>query len=547
MSRLRVVSYAINGRGMGHLVRQLAILRWVRRIAALLERPCECWVLTSSEADTLARREGIPALKLPSKAMLRDAGLPPERYLSILRGWVLNAVAGLQPDLLLVDTFPAGSVGELAPVLELARRRVLVARRVRPDFEADASYQALLPLYHDQIVPHDEGTGPILLRDHSELLPRDQARAALGIPDGQRAVYLTLGGGGDLSAADTLPRLVRAIAAEGWHVVVGAGPLYQGPELRGAGITWLDRYTPAELLTGVDAAVAAAGYNSFHELMHAGVPTVFLPLPRIADDQRRRAERAEAAGAGRIAASLAQIPALLEAPGSADAARALVPTSGAKAAALQALEGLIPAADLQLADRVLNSEVMGLLEQAGAAGGGRQQLDQAMELVRLLADGTPSARAQTRAVLLRAGAQAQADAIADPGADTAAQRVQAFQALVVQCGAPPALAFKLVQSLARKFPAARGAELLAACEGLFPCWARFDDWMGAVSLLRAVPSQRSGGLSLEAFTEATTAWLVHEDELFEALGRFTRREGAGRATVAAVLRELQAETGGDAR
>ena len=60
MKKLRVVSYAINGRGLGHLVRQLSILRWVKRYASLLGVNAEIWVLTTSEADTLARREGVP-------------------------------------------------------------------------------------------------------------------------------------------------------------------------------------------------------------------------------------------------------------------------------------------------------------------------------------------------------------------------------------------------------------------------------------------------------------------------------------------------------
>ena len=128
MSKLRVVSYAINGRGMGHLVRQLSILRWVKRIATVLGVKHELWILTSSEADTLARREGICSFKMPSKAMMRDAGVDPHRYLAVARGWVLNAVAGLQPDLLLVDTFPGGSFGELVNVLEMAKHRVLVAQ-----------------------------------------------------------------------------------------------------------------------------------------------------------------------------------------------------------------------------------------------------------------------------------------------------------------------------------------------------------------------------------------------------------------------------------
>ena len=131
MKRLRIVSYAINGRGLGHLVRQLSILRWVRRYGALLNVNVECWVLTTSEADTLARREGIPAFKMPSKAMMRDAAIDPTRWLAVGRQWVMNAVAGLSPDVLVVDTFPGGSFGELLPVLETVPTRVLVARAVK--------------------------------------------------------------------------------------------------------------------------------------------------------------------------------------------------------------------------------------------------------------------------------------------------------------------------------------------------------------------------------------------------------------------------------
>ena len=201
-----MVSYAINGRGMGHLTRQLAILRWVRRIGLALDHKIECWVLTSSEADTLARREGFCSLKMPSKAMLRDAGMEPSRYLRIARTWVLNAIAGLQPDLLMVDTFPGGSFGELTATLELAPRRVLVARRVRPEFAREHSYKALLPLYQRIIVPDASDVGTILLRGREEVLPREEARRRLGVS--LRAVYVSLGGGGDANADSLLPPLV---------------------------------------------------------------------------------------------------------------------------------------------------------------------------------------------------------------------------------------------------------------------------------------------------------------------------------------------------
>jgi UDP-N-acetylglucosamine--N-acetylmuramyl-(pentapeptide) pyrophosphoryl-undecaprenol N-acetylglucosamine transferase len=526
--RLRVVAYAINGRGMGHLVRQLAILRWIRRVCALLEVRLEAWVLTSSEADTLARREGFAALKLPSKAMLRDAGIEPNRQLSVSRAWVLNAIAGLSPDLLLVDTFPSGSFGELIAVLELARRRVLVQREVRPGFQAEEGYQALLPLYHRHIVPHVGGVGPILLRAPEELLPRQEARKILGLPDDRPALYLTLGGGGDLAAPQLLPRLVESLRAS-HHVVVGAGPLYQGTEVRGPGITWLSRYTPSELLTGVDVAVAAGGYNSFHELMVAGVPTVFLPQPRIADDQLARVQTAVEAGAGKLAGSWRELPELLAGEvGSPEACRGLVPTGGGLAAALAALEGLIPEADLELAGRVLQGPVLRVLSRSG---------NQGLELLRLFAGGPPRVQASRRALVLELRDQGQDVELPEQG--DADGRVEAFAALCEELSLDLETALGLASGLAKKFPAASGSELLAACQLLFRAWAPFEDWMGAVSMLRAVPAQRSG-YSLAGFSTDLSAWLGTQDDLFDALREFARLEDHGRRTVAAVLRELRA-------
>ncbi len=533
MKRVRIVSYAINGRGMGHLVRQLAILRWVRRIAALLDVKCECWMLTSSEADTLARREGICAFKMPSKAMMRDAGVEPARYLAVARTWVLNAIAGLQPDLLLVDTFPGGSFGELVAALELAPRRALVARRVRAEFADDDAYTALLPLYDKHIVPDERGTGPIMIRERCELHSRASARQALGVEGDRRTVYVTLGGGGDVAAERALPRLVDHLRERDWHVVVGAGPLYQGDERRGERITWLDRYVPMELFPGFDAAVSAGGYNAYHELMYAGVPTVFLPQPRIADDQHERAERAQTAGAGRVASRLEDVPDLLDAPGDPRAALDLVPANGARAAAIEVLTTLLPDEDVRGAAAVLTPDMLGALHRIADD----VDVAQAYALARLLAGGTPDQLRRRRAALAELADRGHAipdsdESIADPG-----PRLARILTVADDVGAPLDTAIALVRSLHRKFPAASPGALVEAVELLFPAWARFDDWMGAVSLMRAVPTQR--GYALPRFAAQLSAWLEGEDDLFDALRRFSRLEGGGSRTVAEVLRMLR--------
>ena len=534
MKTIRVVSYAINGRGVGHLVRQLAILRWVRRYGAVLGINTECWVLTTSEADTLARREGIPAFKLPSKAMVRDAGIDPMRHLAVARQWVMNAIAGLAPDILVVDTFPGGSFGELLPVLETVPHRILVARAVKEQIEQEPAYAALLPLYQRTIVPDERGTGPILLREREELLDREAARAALGIGD-RRAVYLTLGGGGDEMAPRVLPELTDKLVARGWHVVVGAGPLYLGAERRGPNITWMDRYVPLELLAGVDAAVSAGGYNSVTELMFAGVPTVFLPQPRIADDQEGRAKAVVDAGAGRLARSLDEIPELLEAPGDPAIARALIPHNGARAAAAQVLGVMVPAGDLTFAQTLVTPALWARIQRLG--GG--------LELVTAVAGDGPS-RDRERDALL-ASLVDEGALISAPARKKlpAATRVERYLDAVETSAVPSTSALAIVRALRQRFPAASLEVIVDGCATLFPAFARFGDWMGALALVNALPAQRA--LAFGEVAAALASWLAGEHDLFDAVRRFAHLEGHGKHSLGEVLGTLGREVHLDAQ
>ena len=57
-------------------------------------------------------------------------------------------------------------------------------------------------------------------------------------------------------------------------------------------------YPMSRYFAAIDACVAAAGYNAFHELIALGVPSLFVPMPRDTDDQPARARWAEPAGLG---------------------------------------------------------------------------------------------------------------------------------------------------------------------------------------------------------------------------------------------------------
>ncbi len=68
-------------------------------------------------------------------------------------------------------------------------------------------------------------------------------------------------------------------------------------------------YPMSRYFAAFDAAIAAAGYNAFHELIALGVPSLFVPMARQTDDQAARARWAARAGVG-LAIAAADDPAL---------------------------------------------------------------------------------------------------------------------------------------------------------------------------------------------------------------------------------------------
>jgi predicted glycosyltransferase len=371
--RITTVAYAVNGSGLGHLTRVLAVLRWMKRLARLSGVRLDAYILTSSEAPGLAHEEGFASFKIPSKTAVREAGLPKEDYLRLARQWVWHSLGLIKPDLLLVDTFPGGSFGELIHALDVPRARVFIHRAMKEEFAQSESVQALLPFYDRILIPVEPGSpareiparikertryvGPIMLRSREEMRPRALARRRLGIPDGKLGVWLSAGGGGDAFAERAIHNLFEILSAESdLHLVVGAGPLYRGAPLRGPGITWLTGFHASEDFSGLDFAISAAGYNSFHELLHAGVPTIFFAQEKIADEQSRRVEAATAAGCAiglraserdvfdkaELRRAIAELRDESKREILAGRATEFVPTNDAREAAFEALSTLLP-------------------------------------------------------------------------------------------------------------------------------------------------------------------------------------------------------------
>ncbi len=385
----RIVCYAINGAGLGHVTRLLSVAKWMRRYVALLEkRPAEVLFLTSSDASDILAEAGFAAFKIPSKTVARKTELNKLEYRRLAKHFVWNTLGVFAPDLLVVDTFPSGSFDELFQVLDGPFKKSFIYRKVKPEYAARATFRSAASMYDTIVAPHSiencpveqvggkniRFSGEVVQFDPEDFLERDDARQQLGVAGGDRLVYLSAGGGGDPHAQHQLQAIVEALKdTANVHLLIGAGPLYRGSRISGSKITWFDGPAVGKYFGAVDGAICAAGYNTFHELMLAGVPTAFFAQTKIADDQRERIQTAFDVGACLLLENLQEAAAIestlhqLLNEANADQFRQqcmkVLPHNGARQCALQLLAPLYDSERLEWAEFLLTPRLARRLEQ----------------------------------------------------------------------------------------------------------------------------------------------------------------------------------------
>ena len=258
-----ILYYAIGG-GLGHLVRARAVLHTL----SVSDRAA---VVTASRFAADTRVVGdVPVIRVPE-------ALDGDR--AALRRWLADLVAGLQPERLVVDAFPAGVLGELrdpgVPVDHVARLRAVATLRATAGRAAAAD--------------RDHVRGRAAPR-RPPLRPRGRERA-----DGPARARRSAGAGarrrgrGGAGRARRAGRTKCARCAR-WLPAPGTPCVWRGRAARTSTSTRHRRCSgpPAAIVTG-------AGFNAMRQAEPYRERHRYLPFPRPLDDQVARAELARRA------------------------------------------------------------------------------------------------------------------------------------------------------------------------------------------------------------------------------------------------------------
>jgi hypothetical protein len=301
-TRPKVLYLTSNGVGMGHLTRALASAR-------RLQPRAEPVVVTMSKGFSIAAQDGIEAEYITYH---RSVGLERDEWESHLAVEIAEIIDFHRPDVFVFDgNLPydglIAALQNFPAIWKVWQRRGLwVPGSGAHHISREPAFDVVIEPT-ELAAPFDMGltrqhrartleVPPVTYLRPGEALDRDAARAEVGLDPDSLVVVLQLGSGNNQNLTEVYRllfdhlvgrkiagRAVQVVVAE-WLVGNDAAPL---PE----GVIRLRKFPFARILGAFDAAVAMAGYNTFHENIRAGLPTLFLANENPQqDEQWRRAE-----------------------------------------------------------------------------------------------------------------------------------------------------------------------------------------------------------------------------------------------------------------
>lgn len=306
-----VLLVSTNGIGMGHLTRTIAIAR-------RLHAPFRPVIVSMSHGAAVVHDFGLHVEFIPYHKYL---GADQQVWNLALRDELIALIDAFDARVLLFDgNSPFNglldALGQRPHVWSVWSRRGMWRPNSGGEFIRRERYFDAVLEPEDLASAFDTGptaasttltrrVGPVRLLDPNEQLPRERARAELGLDPDATVILMQLGGGNNFDMRSSRDLVIRhlggcpgvQIAMAHWKISTTPEPTDLPANLRLLSIYPISRY-----LNAFDATVSAVGYNSFHEATEAGLPAIYIPNENPShDDQRARASFAARRGAAIVA------------------------------------------------------------------------------------------------------------------------------------------------------------------------------------------------------------------------------------------------------
>ncbi|MCK7616051.1 hypothetical protein [Roseibium sediminicola] len=283
MIRDRVLFLSSNGVGLGHLSRQLAI-------ATRLSAGVVPVFHTQSYGIALVRQFGIAGLWHQHHA---NNGLDIEDWNIALGLEVAALEKRLEPSAIIVDS-PVVFTGFGTVLQESTAQKIWVRRGFWPEqhrrFLENARWFDTIIEPADLAQEFDAGpttdqrsevvsVPPVLLVNPYQRQPAHAARRILDVQEASRVVALQLGNSfGDRTQA-LRQKLIDVLLDFPVEILDLKSPLErsQNPITDTGRVKPVNIYPSFALSKAFDAFITAPGYNSFHECILGGMPTLFVP------------------------------------------------------------------------------------------------------------------------------------------------------------------------------------------------------------------------------------------------------------------------------
>jgi predicted glycosyltransferase len=309
----RILIYAINGTGLGHLNRTLVLARAAREH----DPGVKIVFAVASPMSWLVQAAGFPVVKVMDRSHALGAHLLCAHRREHLNSVFIPLIEDFRPTAFVVDLTIDEALFETAS--RAGAKVAAVLRKPRPSALWALALSAGARKVDRFLIPHPASEfsvaelprnlrsrarqlGPVVKtvqQEHVQAMVTRYRRAE------RLLVVASVGGGGYEESRRTIAIVEEAAQRTpqwDWVIVYGPFLLENAQEGDGGRVKRL-RFEPQlfELCSTADAVVCNAGYNTITELESLGTPAVVVPVKGTGrDDQFERAKRFEREGRGLV-------------------------------------------------------------------------------------------------------------------------------------------------------------------------------------------------------------------------------------------------------